>query len=78
MEEEVLFNVENSFGIIKLNRPKTLNALTMNMIEKMRQTFTDWMTNDDIKAVIIKGAGCLLYTSPSPRDVEESRMPSSA
>ena len=24
-----------------------------------------------------KGA-CLLYTSPSPRDVEESRMPSSA
>ena len=24
------------------------------------------------------GHGCLLYTSPSPRDVEESRMPSSA
>ena len=26
----------------------------------------------------IKSLGCLLYTSPSPRDVEESRMPSSA
>ena len=25
-----------------------------------------------------KGEACLLYTSPSPRDVEESRMPSSA
>ena len=25
-----------------------------------------------------KYASCLLYTSPSPRDVEESRMPSSA
>ena len=24
------------------------------------------------------GTTCLLYTSPSPRDVEESRMPSSA
>ena len=24
------------------------------------------------------GFSCLLYTSPSPRDVEESRMPSSA
>ena len=24
------------------------------------------------------GKACLLYTSPSPRDVEESRMPSSA
>ena len=25
-----------------------------------------------------RSEGCLLYTSPSPRDVEESRMPSSA
>ena len=25
-----------------------------------------------------KACDCLLYTSPSPRDVEESRMPSSA
>ena len=26
----------------------------------------------------LQAKGCLLYTSPSPRDVEESRMPSSA
>ena len=26
----------------------------------------------------VKVYDCLLYTSPSPRDVEESRMPSSA
>ena len=37
----------------------------------------------DKKSAIIFGAPrrdntCLLYTSPSPRDVEESRMPSSA
>ena len=57
MEAEVLFNVENGLGVITLNRPKTLNALTMNMIEKMRETFTDWMTDDDVKAVMIKGAG---------------------
>ncbi|GAB5886483.1 hypothetical protein JMUB7555_27270 [Staphylococcus aureus] len=25
-----------------------------------------------------KGVSCLLYTSPSPRDTERSRMPSSA
>ena len=29
-------------------------------------------------ASIIWFVACLLYTSPSPRDVEESRMPSSA
>ena len=27
---------------------------------------------------VVKDQVCLLYTSPSPRDVEESRMPSSA
>ena len=30
--------------------------------------------NDKILATSV---GCLLYTSPSPRDVEESRMPAS-
>ena len=29
-------------------------------------------------AIPIAWLACLLYTSPSPRDVEESRMPSSA
>ena len=31
-----------------------------------------------IKETLDKTNLCLLYTSPSPRDVEESRMPSSA
>ena len=33
---------------------------------------------NDYVAVESKIDSCLLYTSPSPRDVEESRMPSSA
>ena len=32
----------------------------------------------DRDAFLAKIKSCLLYTSPSPRDVEESRMPSSA
>ena len=37
------------------------------------------LTDTELIAAIIKtGVSCLLYTSPSPRDVEESRMPSSA
>ena len=34
----------------------------------------DWLTNAQLAASI----GCLLYTSPSPRDRQKSRMPSSA
>ena len=42
----------------------------------------DSATLNDYTAGVLGGdallAACLLYTSPSPRDVEESRMPSSA
>ena len=33
---------------------------------------------EDISEEETRADACLLYTSPSPRDVEESRMPSSA
>ena len=33
---------------------------------------------DIARKFVGNGVACLLYTSPSPRDVEESRMPSSA
>ena len=34
------------------------------------------LTEHRLRAILAEA--CLLYTSPSPRDVEESRMPSSA
>ena len=36
--------------------------------------------NNHLKRVMLKGVpeSCLLYTSPSPRDRQKSRMPSSA
>ena len=34
--------------------------------------------NNIISGAVVPSSNCLLYTSPSPRDVEESRMPSSA
>ena len=34
--------------------------------------------NSPLSGALIGATTCLLYTSPSPRDVEESRMPSSA
>ena len=31
-----------------------------------------------VKSLVLDAKGCLLYTSPSPRDLSTSRMPSSA
>ena len=40
----------------------------------IRELDIDYISSGDLT----KNISCLLYTSPSPRDVEESRMPSSA
>ena len=38
----------------------------------------EWKNGKFVSRIRMPSGGCLLYTSPSPRDVEESRMPSSA
>ena len=49
--------------------------------KQFRQEFGDEVEYPMISIGMFRGTlkeTCLLYTSPSPRDVEESRMPSSA
>ena len=57
MQEEVLYNVKNGVGIITLNRPDRLNALTFNMVQSITQNLVNWEKDDKIKTVIIEGAG---------------------
>ena len=45
---------------------------------KYLKYFKEVSANKNAKPIRYRYRGCLLYTSPSPRDVEESRMPSSA
>ena len=64
-----------------LNREKWLEEISSWEIQSVQGitdlNFTEQEINE-IYAPIIQKLFCLLYTSPSPRDVEESRMPSSA
>ena len=46
--------------------------------EYMEEQFKYWEIENHTRISGYDGRDCLLYTSPSPRDVEESRMPSSA
>jgi len=55
--------------------------LVINGQEEVVHRFVGGMKSPEFIAMAqqgLDGKGCLLYTSPSPRDVEESRMPSSA
>jgi enoyl-CoA hydratase len=55
--EDVLFERRGRGGIITLNRPKALNALTLDMVHAMRAQLDAWRDDRAIELVIIRGAG---------------------
>ena len=56
-ESEILFEINGNIGLITLNRPKALNALTLNMIRLMDAEMRQWANDDNVKAVVVRGAG---------------------
>ena len=75
---EQLVNSGNSVHLVGRNENETKSiseklGCTFTIADVLEDGFIEKVKNDisDIK-------GCLLYTSPSPRDISGSRMPSSA
>lgn len=56
-QDEVLFEVINGFGVITLNRPRALNAITHGMVRSMWTQLTAWADDPAVRAVLIEGAG---------------------
>ena len=56
---------------------KAIEILRIKGISKASKKMSR-SANEGVIAITGDNMTCLLYTSPSPRDVEESRMPSSA
>lgn len=54
---EVLFERRGRLGVVTLNRPKAVNALTAGMAAAMLETLTAWAGDDDVAAVLVRGAG---------------------
>jgi enoyl-CoA hydratase len=56
-DPEVLFASHGAIGLITLNRPKALNALTHEMCVAMKAQLDLWARDGGVKAVVIQGAG---------------------
>ena len=56
-DAEILFDVKDGLGLITLNRPKALNALTHGMILEMERVIPGWEKDPAIKAIVVRGAG---------------------
>ncbi|MBX3502934.1 MAG: enoyl-CoA hydratase/isomerase family protein [Alphaproteobacteria bacterium] len=56
-EAEILFEVKDGLGLMTLNRPRALNALSVGMIREMERMLPQWEKDPQVKAVIVRGAG---------------------
>lgn len=56
-ERQVLSTVRGGLGIVTLNRPAALNALTLTMVRELEQILGRWAHDDSVKAVLLRGAG---------------------
>lgn len=54
---EVDFERRGALGLITLNRPKALNALTLGMIRAMRAQMRAWEDDARVTRVVVRGSG---------------------
>ena len=58
MEHEfIIAEQRDGVGLITLNRPDKLNALSFGLVSEVDAVLTAWEEDDAVKAVIFTGAG---------------------
>ncbi|HEX4126107.1 MAG TPA: enoyl-CoA hydratase-related protein [Acidimicrobiales bacterium] len=55
--EALLYEEDDGVATITLNRPEVLNAFDQQMQDELRQVWRGLRTNEDVRAVILTGAG---------------------
>ena len=56
-DDEVLTERRGDIGHLILNRPRAINALNQAMVQRLTDTLTRWADDDDVRAVVLSGAG---------------------
>jgi 2-(1,2-epoxy-1,2-dihydrophenyl)acetyl-CoA isomerase len=70
---DVLYEKQDHIGIITLNRPEKMNAMTHEMLELFRQICIEIGKDDDVRAVILTGKGkCFCAGTDLSGDVPQS------
>ena len=57
ISEYINFSVKNNTGIIKINRPKALNAINFDMVVLFTETLLKWRDDPLIRQVLLLGEG---------------------
>jgi enoyl-CoA hydratase/carnithine racemase len=54
---DVIAQIQGRIGCITLNRPKALNALSLEMVRALTQTLMAWQSDPQVLAVAVRGMG---------------------
>ena len=55
--DDIQTRVEDHCGMIVLNRPQAINALSLDMIDTLSDVLGQWSRDDRVSEVVIAGAG---------------------
>jgi len=56
-QDEIIFRLQGSVGMVTLNRPYALNALTHEMCLALDAKLAEWENDSRVKLVLVEGAG---------------------
>lgn len=74
----ILFERSEGVGLVTLNRPDQLNALTLTMLQELSDVFRGMQRDPQVRAILITGAGRAFCGGEDLRQRAEAELGSSA
>ena len=54
--QNILTSTDGAVGVITLNRPKALNALTAELLKELMSVLEEWDRNDAVRCIVLTGS----------------------
>jgi enoyl-CoA hydratase/carnithine racemase len=72
---QILYDVTDQIATITINRPEKMNAFTGTMIKEMTDAFDRIDADDDVRAVVVTGAGERAFCAGADLTPEDGKKP---
>lgn len=72
--EDIIYTKEEGIATITLNRPQALNALTDTMQREWLEAIRDATYDDEVKVLVVTGAGRAFCAGANPRALEQAKQ----
>ncbi|MDP2948454.1 MAG: enoyl-CoA hydratase-related protein [Chloroflexota bacterium] len=71
--EQIIYDKSDGIATITLNRPERMNAFTNRMLEEWATALADARDDDDVRVVVVTGAGLGFCSGMDVRETEAGR-----